>query len=53
VFTANASGAIRILAEAFPFRAGSRLILTADNHNSMNGLALRPAALRRRRARSS
>jgi selenocysteine lyase/cysteine desulfurase len=40
VFTANASGAIRMLAEAFPFRAGSRLVLTADNHNSVNGLRL-------------
>src|SRR5262245_57144359 len=38
VFTANASGAIRILAEAFPFRSGSRLVLTADNHNAVNGL---------------
>src|SRR5262245_967846 len=38
VFTANASGAIRILSEAFPFRMGSRLVLTADNHNSVNGL---------------
>jgi len=38
VFTANASGAIRILAEAFPFGVGSRLVLTADNHNSVNGL---------------
>jgi selenocysteine lyase/cysteine desulfurase len=47
VFTANASSAIRILAEAFPFRAGSRLVLTADNHNSVNGLRV-PA--RRRRA---
>jgi selenocysteine lyase/cysteine desulfurase len=47
VFTANASGAVRILAEAFPFRAGSRLVLTADNHNSVNGLRV---AARRRRA---
>jgi selenocysteine lyase/cysteine desulfurase len=39
VFTANATGAIRILAEAFPFARGSRLVLTADNHNSVNGLA--------------
>lgn len=38
VFTANASGAMRILAEAFPFGVGSRLVLTADNHNSVNGL---------------
>ena len=38
IFTANASSAIRILAEAFPFRRDSRLVLTADNHNSVNGL---------------
>jgi selenocysteine lyase/cysteine desulfurase len=43
IFTANATAAIRILAEAFPFRAGSRLVLTADNHNSVNGLRV-PAA---------
>jgi selenocysteine lyase/cysteine desulfurase len=47
VFTANASSAIRILADAFPFRKGSRLVMTADNHNSVNGLRL-PA--RRRHA---
>jgi len=47
VFTANASGATRILAEAFPFADGSRLVLTADNHNSVNGLRL---SARRRRA---
>ena len=40
VFTANASGAMRILAEAFPFEPGSRLVMTADNHNSVNGLRL-------------
>jgi selenocysteine lyase/cysteine desulfurase len=48
VFTAYASGALRILAEAFPFDRDSRLVLTADNHNSVNGLAW-PA--RRARAR--
>ncbi len=47
VFTANASGAIRLLAEAFPFETGSRLVMTADNHNSVNGLRV---AARRRRA---
>jgi selenocysteine lyase/cysteine desulfurase len=47
VFTANATAAIRVLAEAFPFREGSRLVLTADNHNSVNGLRVRAA---RRRA---
>jgi selenocysteine lyase/cysteine desulfurase len=43
IFTANATAAIRVLAEAFPFRAGSRLVLTADNHNSVNGLRVRAA----------
>jgi selenocysteine lyase/cysteine desulfurase len=46
VFTANATGGIRILAEAFPFACGSRLVLTADNHNSVNGLRI---GARRRR----
>jgi len=41
VFTPNASGALRIVAEAFPFSAGSQLVLTADNHNSVNGLRVR------------
>ena len=45
IFTANASAAVRILAEAFRFTVGSRLVLTADNHNSVNGL--RSAARRR------
>jgi selenocysteine lyase/cysteine desulfurase len=40
IFTANASSAIRILADAFPFSEGSRLVLLADNHNSVNGLQL-------------
>jgi selenocysteine lyase/cysteine desulfurase len=40
VFTANTSGAVRIIAEAFPFARASRLVLTADNHNSVNGLRL-------------
>jgi selenocysteine lyase/cysteine desulfurase len=48
VFTANASGAMRVLAEAFPFTRDSRLVLTADNHNSVNGLRV---AARERRAR--
>jgi len=36
IFTPNATGAIRIL-EHFVFRGGE-LLLTADNHNSVNGL---------------
>jgi molybdenum cofactor sulfurtransferase len=38
VFTANASGALKLVGEAFPFEPGSRLVLTADNHNSVNGI---------------
>ena len=41
IFTANASGGLRIVAEAFPFAAGSRFVLTADNHNSVNGIRVR------------
>src|SRR5918992_5404112 len=38
IFTANATGACRLVAEAYPFEPGSRLVLTADNHNSVNGI---------------
>ncbi len=38
VFTANASGALRLVGEAYPFHAGGHYLLTADNHNSVNGL---------------
>jgi selenocysteine lyase/cysteine desulfurase len=38
IFTANASGAMRLVSEAFPFRRRSRFVLAADNHNSVNGI---------------
>jgi molybdenum cofactor sulfurtransferase len=38
VFTLNASCAIKLVGESFPFAAGGRLLLTFDNHNSMNGV---------------
>ncbi|MFI6643012.1 aminotransferase class V-fold PLP-dependent enzyme [Streptomyces sp. NPDC050504] len=38
VFTANATGALRLVGEAYPFTPHSRLVLTLDNHNSVNGL---------------
>jgi selenocysteine lyase/cysteine desulfurase len=38
IFTANATGACRLVGEAFPFRRGTRLVLPLDNHNSVNGL---------------
>ena len=38
VFTLNASGALKLVGEAYPWEPGSRFLLTADNHNSVNGL---------------
>ncbi|KAK0614574.1 pyridoxal phosphate-dependent transferase [Immersiella caudata] len=38
IFTANATGAARLVAESYPFRRGRKLVLTADNHNSINGI---------------
>ena len=37
-FTAGASSAIKLVAEAFPFGRSAPLLLAADNHNSMNGI---------------
>lgn len=38
VFTANASGALKLVGEAYPFGPDCHLLLTADNHNSVNGI---------------
>jgi selenocysteine lyase/cysteine desulfurase len=38
IFTPNATAACRLVGEAYPFRGGRRLVLTADNHNSVNGI---------------
>ena len=38
VFTANATGAIRLVAESYPFDASHACVLAADNHNSVNGI---------------
>jgi selenocysteine lyase/cysteine desulfurase len=38
VFTANASAALRLVGEAYPFAPGGRFALTSDNHNSVNGI---------------
>jgi molybdenum cofactor sulfurtransferase len=38
VFTANASGALKLVGESYPFEAGDRYLLTYDNHNSVNGI---------------
>lgn len=37
-FTANASAALRLVGEAYPFETGSRFLLSADNHNSVHGI---------------
>jgi len=38
VFTPNASGALRIVGESYPFSEKSRYLLLTDNHNSVNGI---------------
>jgi molybdenum cofactor sulfurtransferase len=38
IFTPNATGALRLVGEAYPFRPGDRFLLTFDNHNSVNGI---------------
>jgi len=64
IFTSNASAALKLVGESYPFTSHSRLLLTADNHNSVNGvrefarshdadvryLPLRPSDLRHERA---
>jgi selenocysteine lyase/cysteine desulfurase len=38
VFTANASHALKLVGESYPFAEGDRFLLTFDNHNSVNGI---------------
>jgi len=38
IFTPNASGALKLVGEAYPFEPGGRFLLTYDNHNSVNGI---------------
>jgi selenocysteine lyase/cysteine desulfurase len=38
VFTANATHALKLVGESYPFGEGGRLLLTADNHNSVLGI---------------
>jgi selenocysteine lyase/cysteine desulfurase len=38
IFTANATAAIKLVGEAYPWAPDGRLLLTADNHNSVNGV---------------
>ena len=38
IFTANASQALKLVGESYPFAAGDQFLLTFDNHNSVNGI---------------
>jgi molybdenum cofactor sulfurtransferase len=38
VFTQNASGALKLVGESYPFAKGGHYLLTFDNHNSVNGI---------------
>jgi len=38
VFTQNATGALKLVGESFPFQPRSRFLLPFDNHNSVNGI---------------
>ncbi|HEY2322823.1 MAG TPA: aminotransferase class V-fold PLP-dependent enzyme [Thermoanaerobaculia bacterium] len=38
VFTANTTAAIKLVAESYPFSAATSCVLSADNHNSVNGI---------------
>jgi selenocysteine lyase/cysteine desulfurase len=38
VFTANASHALKLIGEAYPFQPADQFLLTFDNHNSVNGI---------------
>ena len=52
-FTFNASGALKLVGEAYPFRSGGRCLMTADNHNSVNGIREFARAGRRGRVRAA
>ena len=38
IFTANATGALKHVGESYPFSPGTGLLLSVDNHNSVNGI---------------
>jgi molybdenum cofactor sulfurtransferase len=38
IFTPNATGALRLVGEAYPFGPDDRFLATFDNHNSVNGI---------------
>ena len=38
IFTPNATGALKLVGESYPFAPGGNYLLTFDNHNSVNGI---------------
>jgi selenocysteine lyase/cysteine desulfurase len=38
IFTQNATGALKLVGESYPFAPGGTYLLTFDNHNSVNGI---------------
>jgi selenocysteine lyase/cysteine desulfurase len=38
IFTPNASGALKLVGESYPFAPGDHFLLLFDNHNSVNGM---------------
>src|SRR5215469_3368044 len=38
IFTSNATNALKLLGEAYPFQPGGQYLLLFDNHNSVNGI---------------
>lgn len=38
IFTPNASGALKLVGESYPFTSESRYLVAFDNHNSVNGI---------------
>jgi molybdenum cofactor sulfurtransferase len=38
IFTANATQALKLVGESYPFEPGGEYLLTFDNHNSVNGI---------------
>src|SRR5205814_3213382 len=38
IFTLNASAALKLVGESYPFAPGGTLLMTVDNHNSVNGI---------------
>lgn len=42
VFTSNASGALKLVGESYPFTADSSYVLGVDSHNSVSSHVLEP-----------